>query len=480
LLDHLHHAPDFAFERTARNGGRIETHHAGAHAVDQHARRVLQRAEEFGFGDGHAQHGHLQPRKPYARRKGNAFLREDGLKHERHDFDRGLVGGGGCPFLDFGAAPPQIDRGLLDDRGLLPGCLHVLRGGHPVGGFGICDHAREGLGKSPRSAAAITTATSASPGARRAAVHSGHRLRRRQGGRHVRRADAGGDKALEAQQRRLRALASEHQRRAARRCERGGRRESPRLRRGSVEALPLRGAGGLGRAAGIGRPGHRCRSAGGAGAPHETLEIDFRHHPPGDQERVGIFIGLDDHADQLLLHGVLHARPEHAAQAGREPLVHQQLGQRLGPEHVVGVQFAGALEVLDAQPQVAELETGLVVDHLRQARRKNVAFHHVVADQLEPQPPGGRRSGRRTRGTHRLAPTRLGERHPLRGLALKRHEVVAALLHGASAADFRSLFRQAVPDGLRQRNDDALGGQNETLTRLACELLGRGGPRNTH
>ena len=41
LLDHLHHALDLDFQRAAADGGGVEAHHAGAHAVDQLARRML-------------------------------------------------------------------------------------------------------------------------------------------------------------------------------------------------------------------------------------------------------------------------------------------------------------------------------------------------------------------------------------------------------------------------------------------------------
>ncbi|MNX11698.1 hypothetical protein D3C86_414630 [compost metagenome] len=144
LLDHLHHALDLVLERAAGDGGGVEAHHAGAHAVDQHARGVLQGAEEFGLGDGHAQHGHLQPREPHARGERNALFREDGLEHQRHDLDRGLVGRGGRALLELGGAPAQVDGGLLDQRGLLAAAVDVLRGRHAVGDLGIGDGAGKG------------------------------------------------------------------------------------------------------------------------------------------------------------------------------------------------------------------------------------------------------------------------------------------------------------------------------------------------
>ncbi|MNS88596.1 hypothetical protein D3C72_1225770 [compost metagenome] len=217
-----------------------------------------------------------------------------------------------------------------------------------------------------------------------------------------------------------------------------------------------------------------------ARAAHEALEVDFGHHALRDQEGVGAFVGLHDHVRQGLLHRALHAAPGLAAQAGGQPLFHQQLGQGLGLEHVPGIELVRAFEVLDAQAQVAEFEAGLVVDGLREARGEDVALDHLVADELQPQRRGGRRGAARRARAQRLAPAGLRQRHPLRGMALERHEVVAAFLHGARAADIGGHRGQPVADGLGQRSDRTFRGRHETLTRLACELQGRSGPRSAH
>ena len=93
LLDHLDHALDLDLQRAAADRGGVEAHHAGAHAVDQLARRVLERAEELRLGDRHAQHRHLQPREPDAHGRRNALFGQDALEHQRHDLDDGLLVG---------------------------------------------------------------------------------------------------------------------------------------------------------------------------------------------------------------------------------------------------------------------------------------------------------------------------------------------------------------------------------------------------
>ena len=72
---------------TARAVG-VEAHHAGAHAVDQAARRVVDGGEEVGLADRHAQHRHLQPREPDAHRGRDALFGQDALEQQRDDLDR--------------------------------------------------------------------------------------------------------------------------------------------------------------------------------------------------------------------------------------------------------------------------------------------------------------------------------------------------------------------------------------------------------
>jgi hypothetical protein len=91
-LDDLHDALDLALQRIAHAAaGAVEAHHAGAHAVDQAARRVVDGGEEVGLGHRHAQHRHLQPREPDAHAGRDAVFGEDALEQQRHDLDRGAL-----------------------------------------------------------------------------------------------------------------------------------------------------------------------------------------------------------------------------------------------------------------------------------------------------------------------------------------------------------------------------------------------------
>ena len=88
-LDHLHDALDFPLQRVADGACRgVEAHHAGAHAVDQAARRVIDRGEEVGLAHRHAQHGHLQAGEPDTDRRRDAVFGQDALEQQRHDLDR--------------------------------------------------------------------------------------------------------------------------------------------------------------------------------------------------------------------------------------------------------------------------------------------------------------------------------------------------------------------------------------------------------
>ena len=89
-LDDLHDALDLLLEQVADGtAGGIEAHHAGAHAVDQLARRVVDGGEEIGLADRHPQHRHLQPGEPHAHRRRDALFGQDALEQQGHDLDRG-------------------------------------------------------------------------------------------------------------------------------------------------------------------------------------------------------------------------------------------------------------------------------------------------------------------------------------------------------------------------------------------------------
>jgi hypothetical protein len=102
LLDHLHDAANSASSALPLMAWH-QTQHAGAHAVDELARRVVQVAEELGLGQRHAQHRHLQARKPDAHRGRYAVFAEDALEHQGHHLDDGLLAGRAGLFLNSSA-----------------------------------------------------------------------------------------------------------------------------------------------------------------------------------------------------------------------------------------------------------------------------------------------------------------------------------------------------------------------------------------
>ena len=117
LLDHLHDPADFGLHGAALHTAGVETQNARAHAVDQLPGRMLQGAEELGLVQRHAQHRHLQARKPDPHPGRNALLGQNGLKHQRHDFDGGLFGDGSRLFLQLGASLPDFPGQLLHPAG---------------------------------------------------------------------------------------------------------------------------------------------------------------------------------------------------------------------------------------------------------------------------------------------------------------------------------------------------------------------------
>ena len=115
LLNDLDHAAYFCFQCASVDRGGVKTQNTSAHAVDQLARGVVQVAEKLGLGQCHAQHGHLQPRKPYAHGGGNPVLGQDALEHQGHHFDDGFLASGGRFFLELGGTlahgAHQLDHG---------------------------------------------------------------------------------------------------------------------------------------------------------------------------------------------------------------------------------------------------------------------------------------------------------------------------------------------------------------------------------
>jgi hypothetical protein len=110
LLDHLHDALDLALQAFIADLGGLEAQGAGAHAVDQLARRVLDGSEEVGLGQRQAQHRHLQARKPHADAGRDALLGQDGLEHQGHDLDDGLFARPLGLGLQLGGALAQLPR----------------------------------------------------------------------------------------------------------------------------------------------------------------------------------------------------------------------------------------------------------------------------------------------------------------------------------------------------------------------------------
>jgi hypothetical protein len=108
-LDDLHDALDLALQRVAHGAaGAVEAHHAGAHAVDQAARRVVDGGEEVGLGHRHTQHRHLQARKPNAHAGRDAVFGEDALEQQGHDLDGGALFGCGRGLLELLLALVQL------------------------------------------------------------------------------------------------------------------------------------------------------------------------------------------------------------------------------------------------------------------------------------------------------------------------------------------------------------------------------------
>ena len=172
---------------------------------------------------------------------------------------------------------------------------------------------------------------------------------------------------------------------------------------------------------------------------------------------------------------VLHLGPERAIESRRQPLIDQDRGKRIGPEDVLDFEFSRPFEMLNAQAQVVELETGLVLDHLRQARRKDARFHDVVADQLQAESgPWTCGRARRLPGAgQRLAPGVLRQRCPAGTLRLEVEIGIAVFLHLPRIGRLVGQRRESLADRQRNGSDRALGGCDEAFARLAGELQGR-------
>jgi hypothetical protein len=95
---------------------------------------VIQRAEEIGFSQGNPQNRHLQPGKPDPDARWNAFFLQDGLEHQRHNFDCGLFALGLSLFLELGGLLAQLSgypgnarRAVIFHDGAAAGCRIAAR-----------------------------------------------------------------------------------------------------------------------------------------------------------------------------------------------------------------------------------------------------------------------------------------------------------------------------------------------------------------
>ena len=110
LLDHLHHAFDFFLKRATLNAAGIEAHHTRTHTVDKLPGRVTRGTKKIRFRQGHAQHRHLKPGEPHPYTRGNTIFLQNGLEHQGHDFDRGLLAFGLGLFLEIRGLLTQAPR----------------------------------------------------------------------------------------------------------------------------------------------------------------------------------------------------------------------------------------------------------------------------------------------------------------------------------------------------------------------------------
>mmetsp|Transcript_6703 Transcript_6703/g.28096 ORF Transcript_6703/g.28096 Transcript_6703/m.28096 type:complete len:393 (+) Transcript_6703:1894-3072(+) len=135
-LHHLHDPLDLAFQRvgagTLGAGAGvlcgIEAHHAGTHAVDQAACRMVGGGEEVRLAHGDPQHRHLQPREPDPHRGRDALLGQDALEHHRDDLDGRALGRRARSVLE------HLLEGLVAGADLLQ-CARRASGGR-IGRFG--------------------------------------------------------------------------------------------------------------------------------------------------------------------------------------------------------------------------------------------------------------------------------------------------------------------------------------------------------
>ena len=142
LLDHLHHAANLRLQGAAIDRRRIKSHDARPHAVNELAGRVGDVAEELGLCQGHAQHRHLQPRKPDAHGRGNTVFGQNALEHQRHHLDDGLLASRGGLFLQFGGTLPYRASQLHHGGGAV---VFDERGDTAVVGVGLDAVGREGM-----------------------------------------------------------------------------------------------------------------------------------------------------------------------------------------------------------------------------------------------------------------------------------------------------------------------------------------------
>ncbi len=346
-LDDLHHALDLALQRLAHAGagaGRaVEAHHAGAHAVDEAARGVVDGGEEVGLADGHAQHRHLQPREPHAHAGRDAVFREDALEQQGHDLDGGAFLRRGRSLLQHLLALVQLFQ-------------HHRRGGQRLAaaGDGRQSLADAGLGglDGPRQTRRQGVAGQGRP-------VQVLRARGLPEGRHM-----AADQAVQAAQHGLGMLAAARQRRAARHHagflahvaapRRAAARTGAAIARGRPVARGRPGAafGRAAVAAVVAGAGARLPAQRGvrvrAGAADEGPQVDFGQHALRHQPAVDLVVGLFDEQGELVVQHGLQFAPAFQGLGGAAPGLEDHACQHMGTQHVLGVEFVAALQLRHA------------------------------------------------------------------------------------------------------------------------------------
>ncbi len=467
-LDDLHDAADLGLERlTAGCGGAaVEAHHAGAHAVDQPPRGVVDGGEEVGLADGHAQHRHLQARKPHPHRGWQPLLGQDALEQQRDDLDR-----------------RALDR---RGRGLLEGLLVALQGleqrrrrdQRPLHGGGFQALADVALGHRQRVAERRRQRPRLGLGLERLPQRVGEA------------GQVAADQPRQPRQYRpsLLAMPARGQRRAARHqaglLGRGARpapASAPGLRRLAGRRARITGSARTERPCGQALPaGDRGVAAVGAErrlllAPDHRPQVDLGQHAARGQRAVDFVVGGVRQFGKGQVQRRLQLAPAVEPQAGAAPAVDDDTGQHMRAQQVVGVELLAPLERGHARAHVGELRRHAVHHGQRQPRAEDLALDRVVVDQ--GQRPGPRRQRRLQRTRARTAVDQHVAQRTDHRLVPAGCAAVQSGGQLAAAKDHRCLGR-AVAQQVG-RLDDAVDQARQRLDQMlrvqAPRLRGQGG-----